>query len=100
MKIIVSYNEDTRLWEVEKDFKFHFQGKRHTIPKGFKTDLASVPRIFWSVFPPFGRYAEPAVIHDWACENFDRPTANRVFLCKMLENQNNLFVSLVFYLVV
>lgn len=36
-----------------------------TIPKGFTTDLASVPRIFWSVYPPFGRYTSPAVLHDY-----------------------------------
>lgn len=34
------------------------------VPKGYKTDLASVPRLLWALFPPFGRYAFAAVIHD------------------------------------
>lgn len=35
------------------------------IPKGYVTDFASVPRIFWTVYPPDGEYAEAAVFHDW-----------------------------------
>ncbi|WP_250530524.1 DUF1353 domain-containing protein, partial [Caballeronia sp. ATUFL_F1_KS4A] len=27
------------------------------VPTGFVTDLASIPRIFWSVLPPDGDYA-------------------------------------------
>ena len=34
-----------------------------TAPKGFKTDLASVPRIAWSIIAPFD-IARSAVIHD------------------------------------
>lgn len=35
------------------------------VPKGFVTDLASVPPIFWSKYPPIGRYAYAAVVHDY-----------------------------------
>ena len=35
------------------------------IKKGFVTDLASTPRIVWSIFPPFGKYAFACVIHDY-----------------------------------
>ncbi|OHB78646.1 MAG: hypothetical protein A2W31_15260 [Planctomycetes bacterium RBG_16_64_10] len=35
------------------------------IPKDFVTDLASVPRVWWRVFPPAGTYAAAAVVHDW-----------------------------------
>jgi uncharacterized protein DUF1353 len=34
-------------------------------PKGFVTDLASVPRIFWSLLRPDGPYAYAAIIHDY-----------------------------------
>lgn len=41
-------------------------GNMHiVVPKGFVTNLASVPRLFWAVLPPTGRYALPAVIHDY-----------------------------------
>ncbi len=36
-----------------------------TVPKGFVTDLASVPQIFWSVLPPQGRHGHAAILHDW-----------------------------------
>jgi len=36
-----------------------------TVPTGFVTDLASVPQALWNIFPPFGKYTEAAVIHDY-----------------------------------
>ena len=36
-----------------------------TIPAGFKTDLASVPKFLWSVFPPFGEGVLAYIIHDY-----------------------------------
>lgn len=40
-------------------------GLRITVPAGFVTDLASVPRFFWRWFPPAGDHAAAAVVHDW-----------------------------------
>jgi hypothetical protein len=36
-----------------------------TVPKGFVTDFASIPRVFWSVLRPDGEYAYAAVVHDY-----------------------------------
>lgn len=36
-----------------------------TVPKGFVTDLASIPRMFWSALRPDGNYAYAAVVHDY-----------------------------------
>lgn len=37
-----------------------------TVPKGYRTDGASVPRIFWSLFPPNRTdYLPAAIIHDY-----------------------------------
>jgi hypothetical protein len=38
-----------------------------TIPRGFQSDGASVPRVLWSIYPPFGKYLEAAVVHDYYC---------------------------------
>src|SRR5690348_10982093 len=35
------------------------------VPVGFVTDYASVPRGLWNLFPPNGRYAPAAVVHDY-----------------------------------
>jgi hypothetical protein len=34
------------------------------VPAGFVTDFASVPRAFWELLPPTGRYGKAAVVHD------------------------------------
>lgn len=38
------------------------------IPIYFRTDFASVPRLFWTVIPPVGLYGKAAVVHDFLCE--------------------------------
>ena len=35
------------------------------VPAGYETNLASVPRLLWPIFPPFGVYNRAAVIHDY-----------------------------------
>lgn len=40
-------------------------GTTITVPARFVTDLASIPRAMWRVFPPVGKYDAAAVLHDW-----------------------------------
>ena len=57
-------------------------GVRWKVPKGTKTDGASVPRWAWSVFPPFaGKHLKAAVVHDYYCQVKNKPWAavHRVF---------------------
>ena len=35
------------------------------VPEGFVTDLTSIPRIFWSIIPRDGKYADAAIVHDY-----------------------------------
>ena len=35
------------------------------VPKGFTTDLASIPRAFTWLIPKLGRHLVPAVVHDY-----------------------------------
>ena len=37
------------------------------VPVGFVSDGASVPRMLWNLYPPFGEYLEAAVVHDLFC---------------------------------
>lgn len=55
----------TREWVVTRDFTFYVDGTKYTVPKGFKTNLASTPRVLWPLFPPSGIYTEASVAHDW-----------------------------------
>lgn len=36
-----------------------------TVPAGFATDFASVPKVLWNLLPPTGPYGKAAVIHDF-----------------------------------
>ena len=36
-----------------------------SVPTGFVTDLASIPRVFWSLLRPDGVYAYAAILHDY-----------------------------------
>lgn len=59
-------------WRVTKEFRYYIQGKKRGawvyVPAGYLTDGASVPRIFWSLIPPWGIYGQAAVVHDIVCE--------------------------------
>lgn len=76
-------------WQVEREFTYYI-GHRNssdsvTIQQGFVTDFASIPRIFWSILPPFGKYTQAAVLHDYMCwkrKHSSRET-HRVFLESM-----------------
>lgn len=48
-------------WEPNKEQKF----QPVNVPEGFVTDLTSIPRVFWQVLRPEGRYAYAAVVHDY-----------------------------------
>ena len=45
--------------------------KMLTIRKGFRTDLASVPKIFRSFISVVGNHVEAAIVHDYFCDNTD-----------------------------
>ncbi|EBD4871246.1 DUF1353 domain-containing protein [Salmonella enterica subsp. enterica serovar Poona] len=59
-------------WRVYEPFEFSLSDDNSdviSVPAGFITDLASVPRIFWTLLPPDGKYANAAIIHDYLYDN-------------------------------
>lgn len=59
-------------WVVTRDFRYYLGDKGSDrwvdIPLGYLTDGASVPQLFWNIIPPWGRYGQAAVVHDYLCE--------------------------------
>lgn len=47
-----------------KPFNFMLDDDECSVPLGFESDRASVPRVFWNIIPPMGKYSIPALIHD------------------------------------
>jgi len=53
------------LWEIYETMEVKIDDKAIFIPKGFKTDLASIPRALWPILSPMGSYTPAAVFHDY-----------------------------------
>ena len=53
-----------------------------TIPKGFESDMASVPRFLWAVIPPIGPYNKAALLHDYLYKTgkYTRDKTDKLFL--------------------
>ncbi|MGG5931286.1 DUF1353 domain-containing protein [Salmonella enterica] len=73
------------LWRVHEPFTFYLSDDNSDIievPAGFITDLATIPRIFWILLLPDGKYAKAAIIHDYLYDNALRTKweADRIFL--------------------
>lgn len=56
-------------WRLEEPFVYHVGNDDSdeviVLPVGFVTDLASIPRPLWSLYPPAGPWAPAAIVHDW-----------------------------------
>lgn len=52
------------------------------VPRGYITDLASIPRVFRNVFNVNGPLRAPAVLHDWlySSQRFTRAQSDAIFL--------------------
>jgi hypothetical protein len=58
---------DDEFWGVEEPLVYRGRRDRFTVPAGFRTDFASVPRAVVWLIPRFGRYTAAAILHDWLC---------------------------------
>lgn len=79
---------DGHSWLVLVPFTYRRpDGTAITVPAGFLTDLASIPRPFWPILPPSDDYAEAAVIHDWLyyAGGLERAEADKIFLEAMTD---------------
>ncbi|HHR3990228.1 TPA: DUF1353 domain-containing protein [Salmonella enterica] len=63
---------DHFLWRVYEPFEFYLSDDISdiiSVPAGFITDFATIPRIFWTFMPPDGKYSKTAIIHNWIYDN-------------------------------
>ena len=87
-QIIASWDAGGREMKLEAPFGYvDPSGLEWDVPAGYQTDGASVPAIFWSLYPPFtGKYRAAAVIHDYFCYAKSRrwQATHQVFYFAML----------------
>lgn len=86
MAVQVEFLKDGRRARVLAPIEYNTIGRHHGfVPVGFETDFASVPRFFWRVAPPWGRYLRAAVVHDYLyyAGTTTRADADKTFLLIM-----------------
>lgn len=74
------------------------------VEKGFKTDLASIPKILWPVFNPYELNAmKPAILHDWLyfCpRGFTRKESDDIFYASLIDNSVHPAKAYLYYIAV
>ena len=70
------------------------KGNIYRMPVGAKSDGASVPRLFWSIYPPFGDYWPAAYLHDLCFQNkLEILTAHGWVLCDFNQDESDEFIN-------
>ena len=84
---IEATNDECKFWELFEKFSYDVgylgSGDTITVPKGFITDFASIPKgVRWIIGGPLGRYGKAAVIHDYlfATQQRSLKETNQIFL--------------------
>ena len=88
-------------WILEQNFVEYSKiiDKEIIVPKGFRTDLASVPRLLWVFIPPMGRYSCASVVHDYLCTiNYNRKEADKVFYELMIKYKTYTWKAKIMYI--
>lgn len=63
-----SIHDGRSLWAIQRELTYRTDiggAATITVPPGFVTDLASIPQLAWSLYPPDGPWVKAAIIHDF-----------------------------------
>jgi len=79
-------------------------GKLLVIPKGFRTDLATIPRFYWSILSPNkSELIAPSVLHDflYSCSmQYTRKEVDDIFYLALMKNHVGTYTSTKVYLAI
>ena len=77
-------------YKICQDITLMINGKVYYIPANFETDLASIPRIAWSILSPaHSSLMIPAIVHDWFYRmtgDFNRHNTDLIFYRMLRDN--------------
>ncbi|PKN19154.1 MAG: hypothetical protein CVU71_08895 [Deltaproteobacteria bacterium HGW-Deltaproteobacteria-6] len=81
---------NNRDWILVRNLEYSIgnSGVKISVPKGFVTDFASVPRILWPILSPYENYSRAAIVHDYLywTQKCTRKQADNIFLMAMKES--------------
>jgi len=102
--------QDNGKWKLIEEFCYYTdvlpERTYIIVPEGFETNFASIPRIFWNIYPPMDpKYGKAAVIHDYLyskdCSiNLPRELCDKIFLEAMTVLGAGKFQKILFYILV
>lgn len=72
---------DAKFWRLIEPLTYQGATQTFTVPAGFRTDFASVPRSLVWLIPRYGAYTRAAILHDYLCrtEAVSRADADGIF---------------------
>jgi len=87
--IIAAHPTRKNNWIVMKDFHFNRYAIDIVIPRGFVTDLASIPRFLWWVIAPFELSITAPIVHDWCYRKAlcSKGAADQIFHWNMIDEK-------------
>lgn len=71
LKVKVLENGDK--YQILESFTYYRNDNKEIVIKvepGYITDFATIPQVFWNIYPPFGKYTKAAVLHDRLCDAY------------------------------
>lgn len=79
--IVMQHPKNMRNWILCAPFRY----PGGEVPRGFVTDFASIPRLFWNIISPMELGDVGPIKHDWTYRNGfgTRKEADKVFLADM-----------------
>ncbi len=96
-----------------KPMKVIVDNHKYIIPKDFQTDLASIPRVLWSIYSPLdSKTIIPAILHDYLyqCpktsskyqfpEKLTRKKIDSIFYSSLIDNMVNPIVAYQYWMAV
>lgn len=95
-----------RRWELVKSYRYADAAGTIIIPKGFVTDLASVPRLFWWLIAPMELSAVAPIVHDYLYQTggisgrYSRRASDDLFLSIMIREHVPIWRRVLAYLAV
>ena len=100
-EVQVESTDQFNQWRTLTDMYYPLSdGRVICVKAGFETDLASIPRILWSLYPPFDpEYRAAAILHDglYASELLPRNECDWTLLEAMQAQGNSWWTRNVFY---
>ncbi|MGW0252254.1 DUF1353 domain-containing protein [Nocardia goodfellowii] len=67
---------DAKFWKLTEPVVYQGESQDFTVPAGFRTDFASVPRALVWLIPRYGAYTRAAILHDYLLHSHVVSTAD------------------------